>query len=150
MAKIEQRLEELGIALPEPVSPVATYVRYVQTGNLLFISGSGPSADQPSGKCGSDLTIEEGYQVARNVGIGIISTAKQALGDLDRVKRVVKLLGMVNSTPDFGDQPKVINGCSDLFVEVFGDAGKHARSAVGFVALPSQIPVEIEVILEVE
>jgi enamine deaminase RidA (YjgF/YER057c/UK114 family) len=150
MGKIDARLEELGITLPEPVNPVATYVRYVQTGNLLYISGSGPSADQPSGKCGADLSTEEGYQVARNVGIGIISTAKQALGDLDRVKRVVKLLGMVNSTPDFGDQPKVINGCSDLFVEVFGEAGKHARSAVGFVALPSQIPVEIEVILEVD
>ena len=147
--KIEKRLEELGITLPEPVNPVATYVRYVQTGNLLYISGSGPAADQPTGKLGADLTVEQGYQAARSVGLGLIATAREALGDLDRVVRVVKLLGMVNCTPDFGDQPKVINGCSDLMVEVFGDAGKHARSAVGFVALPSQIPVEIEVILEV-
>jgi len=106
MGKIDARLEELGITLPEPVNPVATYVRYVQTGNLLYISGSGPSADQPSGKCGADLSTEEGYQVARNVGIGIISTAKQALGDLDRVKRVVKLLGMVNSTLTLGISPR--------------------------------------------
>ncbi|HQY31492.1 MAG TPA: RidA family protein [Thermomicrobiales bacterium] len=147
--KIEAKLQELGIVLPEPVNPVATYVRYVQTGNLLYVSGSGPAAGQPSGKLGTDLTVDEGYQVARNVGIGIISTVKQALGDLDRVTRVVKLLGMVNSAPDFADQPKVINGCSDLFVEVFGEAGRHARSAVGFVALPGQIPVEIEVIFEV-
>ena len=124
-------------------------MRYVQTGNLLFISGTGPTKDQPSGKLGADLTVEQGYAIARNVGLGIIATAKDALGDLDRVKRVVKLLGMVNSTPDFADQPKVINGCSDLFVEVFGEAGRHSRSAVGFVALPNQIPVEIEVTLEV-
>lgn len=148
--RIEKRLEELGITLPAPVQPVASYVRYVQTGNLLYISGTGPSSDQPSGKLGKELDVDAGYQVARNVGIAIIATMKDALGDLDRVKRVVKLLGMVNSAPDFADQPKVINGCSDLMIEVFGDAGRHARSAVGFVALPSQIPVEIEVIVEVE
>ena len=148
--KIEKRLEELGITLPAPAQPVATYVRYVQSGNLLYISGTGPGRDQPPGKLGSDLNTEEGYQIARNVGISIIATMKDALGDLDRVKRVVKLLGMVNSAPDFGDQPKVINGCSDLMVEVFGEAGRHARSAVGFVALPNQIAVEIEVIVEVE
>ena len=147
--KVEKRLEELGLSLPEPANPVATYVRYVQTGNLLYVSGTGPSAGQPSGKLGADLTIEQGYDVAKNVGLSIIATVKQALGDLDRVTRVVKLLGMVNSAPDFGDQPKVINGCSDLLVDVFGEAGRHARSAVGFVALPSQIPVEIEVIFEV-
>ncbi len=118
--RIEERLKELGIELPEPVSPLATYVRYVQTGNLLFISGTG-IADGVKGKVGSDLTIEQGYQNAREVGLQIIATAKQALGDLDRVKRVVKVLGMVNCPPDFGDQPKVINGCSDLFVEVFGE-----------------------------
>ena len=117
--KIEKRLDELGITLPSPAQPVATYVRYVQTGNLLYISGTGPSSDQPSGKLGAELDIETGYQVARNVGISIIATMKDALGDLDRVKRVVKLLGMVNSAPEFGDQPKVINGCSDLMVEVF-------------------------------
>jgi enamine deaminase RidA (YjgF/YER057c/UK114 family) len=147
--QIEKRLEELGLTLPKAATPVATYVRYVQTGNLLYISGTGPTAGQPTGKLGTELTIEQGYDVARNVGLSIIATAKDALGDLDRVKRVVKLLGMVNSTPDFADQPKVINGCSDLFVEVFGEAGRHARSAVGFVALPGQIPVEIEVIFEV-
>jgi enamine deaminase RidA (YjgF/YER057c/UK114 family) len=148
--KFEKRLDELGITLPSPAQPVATYVRYVQTGNLLYISGTGPSSDQPTGKLGAELDVETGYQVARNVGISIIATMKDALGDLDRVKRVVKLLGMVNSAPDFGDQPKVINGCSDLMVEVFGEAGRHARSAVGFVALPNQIAVEIEVIVEVE
>jgi len=148
--KIEQRLDELGITLPEAVSPVATYVRFVQTGNLLFISGTGPSSSAPTGKLGQDLTVEQGYQVAREVGLQIIATAKAALGDLDRVKRVVKVLGMVNSAPDFGDQPSVINGCSDLFVEVFGDAGRHTRSAVGFVALPFQIAVEIECTMEVE
>ena len=148
--QIEKRLEELGITLPNPVSPDANYVRYVQSGNHLYISGTGPSSDQPSGKLGQELDIDVGYQVARNVGLQIIATMKDALGDLDRVRRVVKLLGMVNSAPGFGDQPKVINGCSDLMVEVFGDKGRHARSAVGFVALPSQIPVEIEVIVEVE
>jgi enamine deaminase RidA (YjgF/YER057c/UK114 family) len=148
--QVEKRLEELGITLPDPVQPVATYVRYVQSGNMLYISGTGPSCEQPSGKLGADLDVDAGYKVARNVGISMISTMKDALGDLDRVKRVVKILGMVNSTPDFGDQPKVINGCSDLMVEVFGEKGRHTRSAVGFVALPSQIAVEIEAIVEVE
>jgi enamine deaminase RidA (YjgF/YER057c/UK114 family) len=147
--QIEKRLEELGIALPAPAQPVASYVRYVQTGNLLYISGTGPSRDHPTGKLGAGVTIEQGYAAARDVGILLIATMKEALGDLDRVKRVVKLLGMVNSAPDFGDQPKVINGCSDLLIEVFGEAGRHARSAVGFVALPGQITVEIEVIVEV-
>ena len=146
---IEKRLDELGIQLPTPVQPLATYVRYVQTGNLLFISGTGPSKHHSNGKLGTDLSVEEGYAAARDVGISLIATMKEALGDLDRVKRVVKLLGMVNSAPDFADQPKVINGCSDLMVEVFGEAGRHARSAVGFVALPNQIAVEIEVIVEV-
>ncbi|HEV2109594.1 MAG TPA: RidA family protein [Thermomicrobiales bacterium] len=147
--KVEAKLKEIGIELPEPVRPVANYVRYVQTGNLLFISGTGPTSSSPTGKIGAELSVDEGYQVAREVGLQIIATAKDALGDLDRVTRVVKLLGMVNSAPDFGDQPKVINGCSDLMVEVFGDAGRHTRSAVGFVALPNQIAVEIECTLEV-
>ncbi len=147
--KVEAKLKELGIELPEPVRPVANYVRFVRTGNLLFISGTGPSASSPAGKLGTDLTEEEGYKVARDVGLQIIATAKDALGDLDDVVRVVKLLGMVNSAPDFGSQPQVINGCSDLMVEVFGDAGRHTRSAVGFVALPNQIAVEIECTLEV-
>jgi enamine deaminase RidA (YjgF/YER057c/UK114 family) len=147
--QIEARLKELGIELPEPVSPVATYVRYVQTGNLLLISGTGPSNTAPKGKLGSDLTIEQGQAVAREVGLQIISTIKAALGDLDRVNRILKVLGMVNSAPDFTDHPKVINGCSDLFVEVFGEKGRHTRSAVGFVALPTNIAVEIECMVEV-
>lgn len=146
---VEQRLEELGIALPTPVQPAANYVRYVQTGNLLYISGTGPGKGHRSGKVGADLTTEEGYAAARDVGVSLIATMRDALGDLDRVKRVVKILGMVNSAPEFADQPKVINGCSDLMVEVFGEAGRHSRSAVGFVALPNQIAVEIEVIVEV-
>jgi enamine deaminase RidA (YjgF/YER057c/UK114 family) len=148
--RVEKRLEELGIELPQPIQPIATYVRWVQTGNLLFISGTGPGDETQSGKLGSTMSVEEGYAAAREVGLQIITTAKAALGDLDRVKRVVKVLGMVNCTPDFRDQPKVINGCSDLFVEVFGEAGRHTRSAVGFVALPNQIPVEIECTMEVE
>jgi enamine deaminase RidA (YjgF/YER057c/UK114 family) len=146
----EERLKELGIDLPTPPAPVANYVRTVQVGSLLFISGHGPSPTCPAGKLGRDLTIEQGYQAAREVGINILASAKAHLGSLDRVKRVVKVLGMVNSVPEFGDQPKVMNGCSDLFVEVFGEAGKHTRSAVGFVALPNQIPVEIESTFEVE
>ena len=146
----DARITELGIDLPAPVKPIATYVRFVQTDNLLFISGTGPSGSAPTGKLGSDLTIEQGYAVAREVGLQIIATVKDALGTLDRVTRVVKVLGMVNSAPDFGDQPKVINGCSDLLVEVFGEAGRHTRSAVGFVALPGQIAVEIEATFEVK
>lgn len=147
---VSARLEELGIVLPEPVRPVATYVRYVQTGNLLFISGTGPGPEIRAGKLGADMTLEEGYAAARSVGLSMLATAQDALGNLDRIKRLVKLLGMVNSTPDFVDQPKVINGCSDLFVEVFGEMGHGSRSAVGFVSLPSGIPVEIECTFEVE
>lgn len=147
---VEDRIASLGLVLPEPAKPVATYVRYVQTGNLLFISGTGPSATAKNGKLGQDLTVEEGYAVAREVGLSLIATAKDALGSLDRVVRVVKILGMVNCTPEFGDQPKVINGCSDLMVEVFGDKGRHSRSAVGFNALPNNIAVEIECTMEVE
>lgn len=147
---VHDRLKELGLTLPEPVQPVATYVRYYQTGNLLFVSGTGPSAEAKTGKLGRDLTVEEGYAVAREVGLQIIATVNDALGgDLDRVQRVVKILGMVNSTPDFTEQPKVINGCSDLMVEVFGNKGRHTRSAVGFVALPGDIAVEIEGMFEV-
>jgi enamine deaminase RidA (YjgF/YER057c/UK114 family) len=146
----EARIKELNISLPAPATPVANYVKSVQVGNLLFISGHGPGASAPRGKLGRDLTIEQGYEVAREVGIAILASVKAAIGDLDKVKRVVKVLGMVNSDPEFGDQPKVMNGCSDLFVDVFGDKGRHTRSAVGFVALPDQIPVEIEATFEVE
>jgi enamine deaminase RidA (YjgF/YER057c/UK114 family) len=146
----EQKIKELGIELPEPVNPVATYRRWVKTGNLLFVSGTGPSDDHPKGKLGRDLTVEQGKAAARSTGLQILATVKAAVGSLDNVTQVVKVLGMVNSDPEFGDQPKVINGCSDLFVEVFGDKGYHTRSAVGFVALPSQISVEIEAAFEIK
>jgi len=146
----EQTIRDLAIELPEPVQPIASYVRWVQTGNLLFISGTGPGDETLRGKLGSTMSVEEGYAAAREVGLQILATAKAALGDLDRVTRVVKVLGMVNCTPDFEQQPQVINGCSDLFIEVFGDEGRHTRSAVGFVALPGQIPVEIECTMEVQ
>ena len=148
----EQRLKEMGISLPATPKPVANYVPSVRVGNLLFVSGHGPYNDgraMISGKLGKDLTVEEGYQTARNVALNALSSVKAALGDLDKVRRVVKLLGMVNCTEDFKDQPKVINGASDLLVEIFREAGKHARSAVGMQALPNGIPVEIEMILEV-
>ena len=151
--EIENRLKEIGIELPSPVKPVANYVTTVQTGNLVFTSGHGPvnvSGDLQTGQLGADMTVEEGYQSARLVGLGLISTLKDALGDLDRIKRVVKVVGFVNSTPAFLDHPKVINGVSDLLGEVFGDKGRHARSAVGMVQLPGGIPVEVEVIVEVE
>lgn len=154
MSKIDARLEELGIELPDTPPPIANYVPAVRTGDLLYLSGLGPAARADGstliGKVGSDLTQEEGYEAARLTGINIISRMKGELGDLDRVKRVVKLLGMVNSDPKFNQQPAVVNGCSDLLVEVFGDKGRHARSAVGMASLPNDIPVEIEVIIEIE
>jgi enamine deaminase RidA (YjgF/YER057c/UK114 family) len=149
----EQKLKDMGIALPESPRPIANYVTSVRTGNLLFISGHGPYNDGKTatvGKLGKDLTIEDGYKTARNVALNCLASAKANLGSLNKVKRVVKLLGMVNCTEDFKDHPKVINGASDLLVEIFADAGRHARSAVGMQALPNQIPVEIEMILEVE
>ncbi len=148
--RVEQRLEELGVSVPPSVNPLANYVRYVRTGNLLFISGTGPSDTAPKGKVDRDLTVEQAYGVAREVGLQILATAKEALGDLDRIRRVVKVLGMVNSNPEFERQPEVINGCSDLFVEILGDSGKHTRSAVGFAALPFNIAVEIECTMEVD
>jgi enamine deaminase RidA (YjgF/YER057c/UK114 family) len=151
----EARLKEKNIALPKQATPMANYVSAVRTGNLLFLAGHGPvrqaDGSYPRGKVGKDLSVEQGYQVAREVGLNLLATTRNTLGSLDRVKRVVKVLGMVNSAEGFGDQPKVINGCSDLMVEVFGEAiGKHARSAVGMAELPVGIPVEIEMILEVE
>jgi len=143
----EKRRKELGIHLAPPTPPIANYVNAVRAGNLLFLAGKGPGAAK--GKLGAEFTVEQGYQHARSVGLALLAVMKAELGSLDRVKRVVKLLGMVNGTPEFTDQPKVINGCSDLFVEVFGDQGKHARSAVGMGSLPNGIPVEIECIVEV-
>jgi enamine deaminase RidA (YjgF/YER057c/UK114 family) len=151
--KTEQRLKELGIELTKPTSPMANYVNAVRTGNLLYLAGKGPGLPGkplPVGKVGRDFTVEQAYVHARETALSLIAVMKAELGDLDRVKRIVKVLGMVNATPEFGQQPEVINGCSDLFVEVFGDRGRHARSAVGMGSLPRGIPVEIEVIVEVE
>ncbi len=150
--KIERRLKKLGIQLETPTSPLGNYVNAVRTGNLLYLAGKGPGLagkKLPVGKVGRDFTREQAYQYARDTGISLISTMKAELGDLDRVRRIVKLLGMVNAVPEFGEQPEVINGCSDLFVEVFGERGRHARSAVGMGSLPRGIPVEIECILEI-
>ncbi|TVP45091.1 MAG: RidA family protein [Mongoliibacter sp.] len=149
----EKKIEELGIVLPSPSEPVANYVNAVQTGNILFLAGKGPSKPDGSyvtGKVGSDLSIAEGKEAARLVGLAQIAVLKHELGDLNRVKRIVKVLGMVNCGSDFKDQPEVINGFSDLMVEIFGEKGKHARSAVGMNALPMDIAVEIELIVEIE
>jgi enamine deaminase RidA (YjgF/YER057c/UK114 family) len=149
----ETRLKEKGITLNEPGKPVANYVNVVRVGNLLFLAGKGPTKPDGSnitGKVGKDLTIEQGYEAARLTAINHLAVLKAELGSLNKVKRVVKVLGMVNCTEDFKDQPKVINGYSDLMVEIFGDKGKHARSAVGMYALPSNIAVEVEVVVEVE
>ena len=143
----EERIKELGIELPEFSKPSANYVKWRQVDNLLFLAGDGSDM---KGRLGEDLTVEEGYEAARMTGVDILSTLKAACGDLSRIKQFVKVKGMVNSAPDFYDQPKVINGFSDLMVEVFGEKGKHARAAVGMVSLPSNIAVEIEVIVELE
>lgn len=153
MAIVEKRIQELGITLPESPQPIANYVPAVRTGNLLFVAGLGPAArpdgTTPNGKVGKDLTQEEGYEAARLVGVNLLARLKSSLGDLDRVSRIVKLLSMVNCAPEFTQQPAVANGCSDLLVEVFGERGRHARSAVGMSSLPNDIPVEIEMIVEV-
>jgi enamine deaminase RidA (YjgF/YER057c/UK114 family) len=148
----EARLKELGIVLPPLPKPVANYLPYRLVGNVLYLSGQGPRENGVSltGKLGADVSLEEGYRRARIVGLGLLSAMRDALGSLDRVDYVVKLLGMVNAVPGFNDSPKVINGCSDLFVELFGEAGRHARSAVGNVMLPHQISVEIEGIVAVK
>ena len=143
----DERLEELGITLAEPSEPVANFVNWRRVGNVLYLSGSGARV---IGTVGEDLTLEEGYEAARLSGIKIISTLKAAVGDLSKIKQFVRVHGMVNSAPDFYDQPKVINGFSDLMVEVFGEKGKHARAAVGQVSLPFNMAVEIEVTVEVE
>lgn len=150
----EKRLKALGIELAPMSSPVANYVNAVQTGNLLYLSGKGPRAGasgiRPKGKVGREYTVKEAYGHARTVGLDLLAVMRHELGSLDRVRRVVKLLGMVNAIPGFEDHPKVINGCSDLFIEVLGERGRHARSAVGMGSLPSGIPVEIECIVEVD
>lgn len=141
------KLIEIEAELPPVPEPAGNYVHAVRTGNLLFLAGKGVLV---SGKVGVEFTREQGYEFARETGLILLAVIKQELGTLKKVKRVVKVLGMVNASPEFGDHPSVINGCSDLFVEVFGDAGRHARSAVGMGSLPHNIPVEIEAIIEIE
>ncbi len=148
----EQRLRERGIELPRVSAPVANYVPHVRTGNLVFLAGTGPLKPDGTfitGKVGKDVTVEEAYNHARLTGLSLLAMLRSAAGSLDNVTRAVKVLGMVNCGPEFTDHPKVINGCSDLFVEVFGDRGRHARSAVGMPSLPFNISVEIEAIFEV-
>lgn len=148
----EERLTRLGIELPPVPPPVANFIRARQVGDLLFLSGHGPIRPDGSrvvGKVGTDLSIDEGRAAARLTGLNLLATARAHLGSLDRVRAVVKVLGMVNSGPGFDRQPEVVDGFSDLMVEVFGEDGRHARSAVGMAELPFGIPVEIEMIIEV-
>ncbi|CAI2933816.1 RidA family protein [Aminobacter niigataensis] len=147
------RLAVLGLTLPPPPSPIATYIPFVREGDILYLSGQGPKqADGTlrTGKVGAEIGIEQAYDDARLTGLNLLSILHAATGDLSRVRRVIKLLGMVNATPDFSAHPKVINGCSDLLLEVFGERGRHARSAVGFGSLPDNITVEIEAIVAIE
>ena len=153
MGKIESRLQELGITLPDSPAPLANYVPVVKTGNLIYLSGVGPTAksdgSEYNGKLGDNISVDEGYDAARLTAVNLIARLKGYLGDLDRVTQIVKLLSMVNATPDFIEPPAVSNGCSDLLVEVFGDRGRHARSAIGVATLPGGIPIEIELIAEI-
>lgn len=151
--QIEARIAELGVTLPQAAAPAANYVPFVRTGNQLFISGQipmGPDGIQFQGKLGAGTSIEDGQAAARLCAINLLAQAKAALGDLDKVVRLVKIVGFVNSTPDFGDQPKVMNGASDFLVEALGDRGRHARSAVGVAGLPFGVAVEVEAVFEVE
>jgi len=148
----EARLIELNIILPTPPQPVANYVNGVRAGNLIFLAGKGPKypdGRELTGKLGEDITIEQGYEGARQTAINQLSVLKEMLGDLNKVKRIVKVLGLVNSSPNFIDQPKVVNGFSDLMVDVFGEKGKHARAAIGVNSLPRGQAVEIELVVEV-
>ncbi len=149
----EQKLKELGIELPEIAPPVANYVNVVRSGNLLFLAGKGsqnPDGSRITGKVGADLTIEEGYEAAKSIAYQHLAVIKNEIGDLNKVVRVVKVLGMVNTSPEFTAHSQVINGYSDFMVQIFGEKGKHARSAVGMSSLPVDLAVEIEVIVEIE
>ena len=150
----EARLAALGIVLPSPAAPVANYVLAVRTGNLVFLAGHGPTkldgSGYVTGKVGADMTVEQGYDAARLVAIALLSSLKGEIGDLGKVRRIVRVFGMVNAVEGFTEQPEVINGASDLLVEVFGEAGKHARAAVGMASLPRNIAVEIEMVVEVD
>jgi enamine deaminase RidA (YjgF/YER057c/UK114 family) len=148
----EQRLQQLGLELPESPAPQANYIPWRRAGQLLYLSGRGPrdaKGAARTGRLGRDCDVAQGYADARQVGLQMLSVIRQALGSLDHVAGIIKLLGMVNAEPDFKDHPKVINGCSDLLVEVFGEAGRHARSAVGMSSLPNGITVEVEAIIQV-
>ncbi len=153
--EIERKLKEMGYELSPPRrSSVGNFVPAVRTGNLVYLSGHGPGLPEGGflhlGKLGAGLDIEQGYDCARQVMLNLLSSLKEEIGDLDRVRRVVKLLCMINSAPDFEDTPKVANGASDLLIDLYGDAGRHARSAVGMATLPGGMPVEIEMVVEVE
>jgi enamine deaminase RidA (YjgF/YER057c/UK114 family) len=153
MAQIEAKLKEMGIELPEPRAAGGSYVSAVRTGNLVYLAGVGPrqpSGDLILGKLGRDLTVEQGYEAAKWCAVSMLGNLKTEIGDLDKVVRFIKLLGMVNSDPDFTQPPAVVNGCSDLLVELFGDRAKHARSAVGVATLPNGMAVEVEAIVEVQ
>lgn len=153
MGQVDQRLKDLGLELPDAPEPIANYVGAVRTGNLVFLSGRGPRRDGrfvSTGKLGQTVTVEEGYEAARLTTLNLLASLKTEIGDLDRVRRIVKLLGIVNSDPSFTDQPRVVNGASDLLVSVFGDRGRHARAAFGAASLPMDTSVEIEMIVEVE
>ncbi len=149
----EAKVAELGLELSGPSRPQGSYVSAVTAGDIVYLAGHGPSARdgvRVTGKLGVNMEIDEGYQTARSVGLQLLRTLKAEVGDLDRVQRVVKLLCMVNCSPQFGGPPQVANGCSDLLIEVFGDAGRHARSAVGMASLPNGIAVEIEMIVQLD
>jgi enamine deaminase RidA (YjgF/YER057c/UK114 family) len=152
MGRIDDRLRGLGIELPPVTAPVANYLPCSRTGNLLFVGGHGPpdGTSIVTGKVGGDLTLEQGRDAARTTALSILATMQAELGDLDQIRRFVKVLGMVNVAPGFTQTPAVIDGCSDVLVEIFGDAGRHTRSAVGMAALPFDIAVEIELIAEVD
>ncbi|MFL2664463.1 MAG: RidA family protein [Dehalococcoidia bacterium] len=153
MDNIETKIEKLGIILDNPANPVANFVPAVTSGKLIFLSGQGPMKNDGSymkGKLGKDLSIDEGYEAAKLVCIQLLAALKKQIGDLNKVKKIVKVLGLVNADLEFENHPNVINGCSDLLVEIFGDRGKHARSAIGVGSLPFQIPVEIEMIVEIK
>jgi enamine deaminase RidA (YjgF/YER057c/UK114 family) len=150
----EENARQLGLDLTRPATPVANYVPTVRTGNLVFLSGHvpppGPDGSRPAGKVGADFDVDDAYRIARGVAAAMLASLRAEIGSLDKVRRVVKVLGMVNATPEFTQHPRVVNGASDLLVEVFGEAiGKHARSAVGVGSLPSNVPVEIEMVVEV-
>ena len=153
MSQVEEKLKQMGHTLSAPRTPAGNYIPGYRAGNLVFLSGVGPRAADGfsiTGKLGQDLTVEQGYQAARQCALNLLSNLRSVIGDLDAVKHIVKVLGMVNGAPDFVRQPEVINGCSDLLVEAFGERGRHARAAVGMGSLPGGIPVEIEMIVEIE